>query len=291
MLTIPPIPPSIYFGGCAYGSCYYIGVYRAMLEIWGSDFASKTLLTGDSAGIIFVIGITLKYEPEFIGDIYRNTGECTPWGLLNTDSMSELDKHTLRKLISGPDNAHPMKNTYLKLNKRIKIGGSLFPDKHYWCDTWESDEDLLKSMRNSLHMPIVCHRKYHTPHERREVVDGAFCWKGQDMAHGDRTLYIGTNKGADIFAELTTRQKVFPNLGVSYSAIEEIGYTSFMNWVSEGAIIKKKVGVRKVRYPVQCILWTLKVLQIMLLGVMNLFEGVTSIFIVCSKTPSSYHRQ
>lgn len=47
------------------------------------------------------------------------------------------------------------------------------------------------------------------------------------MAHGDQTLYIGTNKGADVFAELTEKQKAFPNPGIfiegsKYSEMEEL---------------------------------------------------------------------
>ena len=54
---------------------------------------------------------------------------------------------------------------------------------------------------------------------------------GKDMAHGDQTLYIGTNKGADVFAELSEKQKAFPNPGIfidgsKYSEMEELGKIS-----------------------------------------------------------------
>lgn len=250
----PPIPPSIYFGGCAYGSCYYVGVYKAMLEIWGSDFASKTLLTGDSAGVIMVVGISLQYTPEFIKQMYCNTSVLTPWGIFDKDPMQAIDQYTLQKLITGPDDTS--QDTYKKINQKIRIGGSVFPDKHYWEDSWNSDTELLHSMRNSLHLPIICHRRFHTHHNGQEVIDGAFCMTGKDMAHGDQTLYIGTNKGADVFAELTVKQTVFPNLGIALHELEELGYVSFMKWAAEGGIIKKKD--KKVRYIIQFILWLFK---------------------------------
>jgi len=258
--TPPPIPPSIYFGGCAYGSCYYVGVYKAMLEVWGSDFASKTLLTGDSAGVILVVGITLQYTPEFIKQMYCDSSELTPWGLFDKDPFQAIDKCTLQKLITGPDEKTPMKDTYKKLNQKIRIGASVFPDKHYWVDSWNSDKELLHSMRNTLHLPIICHRRFHTHVNDQEVVDGAFCMTGKDMAHGDQTLYIGTNKGADVFAELTVKQTVLPNRGIALHELEELGYVSFMRWAAEGGIIKKKN--KKVRYLIQCILWVCKGLDL-----------------------------
>jgi hypothetical protein len=175
---LPPIPPSIYFGGCAYGSCYYVGVYRAMLETWGADFAEKTLLAGDSAGIILTVGIRLKYPPEFIGQIYCNTGKETPWGLIGKDPMRALDRCTLQKLLTGPDESTYDKETYKKVNNTTWIGGSHFPGNHYWVDCWESDADFLDTMRNSLNMPVVVHRRYHTKYKGKEMVDGAFCLTG-----------------------------------------------------------------------------------------------------------------
>jgi hypothetical protein len=83
---------------------------------------------------------------------------------------------------------------------------------------------------------------------------------GKDMAHGDQTLYIGTNKGADVFAELTVKQKILPNRGIALHELEELGYVSFMKWAAEGGIIKKKN--KKVRYLIQCILWVCKGLHL-----------------------------
>jgi len=233
-----------------------------MQEIWGTDFASKTLITGDSAGIVLVIGIALQYSPDFLGQLYYNTGNANPWGLFDKDPMRALDEHTLQRLIKGNE------DTYKKLNQKIKIGGSTFPATHYWKDSWSSDKELLQTMRNSLYVPFISHRRYHTPYEGREVVDGAFCLTGKDLVDGDLTLYIGTNKGADIYTELTWKQKTFPNRKHDYIELEERGYKSFMTWVAGGGVVKKKVGVKQANLMIQCLLWSLKGLESFL------FKGV-----------------
>ena len=33
-----------------------VGVYKAMIEKWGIDFPKKTVIYGDSAGVIMVLG-------------------------------------------------------------------------------------------------------------------------------------------------------------------------------------------------------------------------------------------
>jgi hypothetical protein len=48
------------------------------------------------------------------------------------------------------------------------------------------------------------------------------------MPHGDDTLYIGTNSGADVFGALSEKQKAFPNPGIfvegsKYTILEELG--------------------------------------------------------------------
>ena len=43
-------PPTIYFGGCAFGAAFYIGVHKALVELWGADFYKRSLIAGGSAG-------------------------------------------------------------------------------------------------------------------------------------------------------------------------------------------------------------------------------------------------
>jgi len=57
-----PLPASIYFGGCAFGAAFYVGVYRALADMYGDDFYTRTLIAGDSGGSIFAVGVTLGFN-------------------------------------------------------------------------------------------------------------------------------------------------------------------------------------------------------------------------------------
>jgi predicted acylesterase/phospholipase RssA len=72
-----PLPPSIYFGGCCFGAAFYVGVYKAMVELWGEDFYKKINISGGSAGTIFAVGIALGKSPEALDSLYRKVAENT----------------------------------------------------------------------------------------------------------------------------------------------------------------------------------------------------------------------
>ena len=60
----PPLPPSIYFGGCAFGASFYIGCIRALCDMYGPQFYKDCLICGDSGGSIFAVGLSLGFHPE-----------------------------------------------------------------------------------------------------------------------------------------------------------------------------------------------------------------------------------
>ena len=57
--------PEIYFGGCAFGSAFYCGVYRALYEKYDftSLLAHGLTLSGGSAGACFAVYIALGFTP------------------------------------------------------------------------------------------------------------------------------------------------------------------------------------------------------------------------------------
>lgn len=86
-----------------------------MLEKWGKDFMDHTIITGDSAGIIMVLGITLKYSPEYIGKLYLDTGKLNKHGLLSKNGFKNLEDCCLRNLLENDD-------ALKTLNNRCYIG-------------------------------------------------------------------------------------------------------------------------------------------------------------------------
>ncbi len=73
--VLDPIPPSIYWGGCGFGSAFYIGVHRAMVERWGSDFHKHTMSTGGSAGSMMAIQVCLGKSTEDIASMYQQVAK------------------------------------------------------------------------------------------------------------------------------------------------------------------------------------------------------------------------
>jgi predicted acylesterase/phospholipase RssA len=65
------LPPSIYFGGCSWGAAFYIGVHRALVELYGKDFYKNVIITGDSAGSLIALGISVGKSPDEMDDIYK----------------------------------------------------------------------------------------------------------------------------------------------------------------------------------------------------------------------------
>jgi hypothetical protein len=47
-----------------------------------------------------------------------------------------------------------------------------------------------------------------------------------------------------------------------------------MDWVAGGGVIKKKIGVRKARWGIQCILWSLKGCQLMSMALKSITCGL-----------------
>ena len=62
--------PSLYFGGCCFGAAFYVGVYKALYELYGPDFMQDMKISGGSAGTIFAIGIALRKSPEYMDNLY-----------------------------------------------------------------------------------------------------------------------------------------------------------------------------------------------------------------------------
>jgi len=220
----PDIPPSIYFGGCAFGSIFYIGVYKAMLEKWGPDFMDKTIICGDSVGVIFAIGITRKFTPEDIEKMYYDNGVASPYGIFK-GGIKALEEHALKKLLANFE--EPL--LYEKLNGKILIGGSKFFINHIWTSHWNNNEELYSCIKNSFHIPLLVdsNKKINGCH----IIDGAFSFSGMDLPHGNESLYVGMNNPcAEIGMNITFSQQLFPSSGQANDYMIKKGYDAFMKW-------------------------------------------------------------
>ena len=255
-------PPSIYFGGCAFGSAFYVGIVCGMVERWGPDFYKSCLISGGSAGTLFAVAVALGKTPEEMDSVYRTVAEKT----LRYHPIyfaSVFLEEGLRKLVSDP-------LAYKRLEGRCCFGTTEFFSKHRWHVSWESNEDLIQSAVASFNIPIYC--KPAMPVKGTHVVDGAYGFAGINLPHGDDTLYVGIDPLADITRTLTNHQMFFPLQGEEYHDMVRSGYLAFKQW--DGKLIKK-VGRREPNYQALYVLWALKMLELLIYPI---FHAVATIF-------------
>lgn len=253
------LPPSIYFGGCAYGSAFYIGVYKAMFEKWGPNFGEKVFLCGDSAGAIFAIGIALKKDPEFMNDLVKIIAEKSIT-LGHINKASDYCEEAINKILEE----NPM--SYKELNGRCCFGTTSLFSTHRWHISWSSNEDLLYTALSSLHIPFLC--KANKRIKSTHVLDGAYSFCGKCLPHGDDTLYVGIDPHAEITRIFTNKEMLCPPEPEAYEKIVQSGYEAFLEWDGR---LHKKVGYRQPNYQALSVLWPMKIIEIITLRLIQLF--------------------
>jgi hypothetical protein len=253
------IPPSIYWGGCAFGAAFYVGVHRAMVEKWGLDFYKKVHHSGGSAGTIFAIGLALGFTPDELDRVYREVAEkCHKRGAVHWGSV--FMEEALRIMLSDP-------MAYKKLEGRCCFGTTEFFSRHRWHVSWVDNEDVIKCVNASLHVPLYCQRNVGI--KGIKVVDGAYGFAGEDLPHGDDTLYVGIDPHAEITRTFTYPEMMFPAIGKEYDDMVDSGYQAFMKWDGK---MKKKLGHRTPNYQALYVLWLLKFVEEITYGVCGVFH-------------------
>jgi len=259
---IPPPPgacpyPSLYFGGCCFGAAFYVGVYKALWELYGPDFMQDMKISGGSAGTIFAIGIALRKSPEYMDALYRKVAARSHasgpvYNPFYHTGASVFMEEGLRDMLDDP-------LAFKKIEGICYFGTTRFYDKHTWHMSWESNEDLVDCCQSSYHIPFYCHRN--KPIKGVEVVDGAYGFSGLDLLHGDDTLYIGIDPHAEITRSFTNNEMFFPAVGKDYDDMVDSGYKAMLKFAVDGEMIKK-VGHRIPNYPALKVLWVLKFFEV-----------------------------
>jgi len=207
--AVRPTPfPSVYFGGCCFGAAFYVGVYRALWDKYGPDFAKHIKISGGSAGTIFAIGIALGKSPDYMDQLYRKVASKShatqPWyNPWNHTGSSVFMEEGMRDMLDDP-------LAYKKLEGHCYIGTTAYYSKHRWHMSWEDNEDLLNCVQGSYHIPYYCFQNKKI--KGVEVVDGAYGFCGDDLLHGDETLYIGIDPHAEITRHFTYPEMVMLKL-------------------------------------------------------------------------------
>lgn len=97
-------------------------------------------------------------------------------------------------------------NAYKELEGKMFIGTTAFFSRHRWHLSWESNEDMINCIKGSFNIPIYCLRSGIL--KGYEVLDGAYSFAGEDLPHGDATLFIGIDPHAEVTRHFTNNQMV-----------------------------------------------------------------------------------
>lgn len=133
-----------------------------------------------------------------------------------------------------------------------------------WHWSWESTEDLVNCMHGSMSFPLYCEEMRFV--NGGVVLDGAYSMAGTDFPEGDNTLFIGIDPNAEITRTFTNRQMLFPLIGEEYEDIARSGYDAMMKW---DGTMKKKIGKRFPNYPALTLLWSVRIIELILLFICN----------------------
>ena len=235
--------PEIYWGGCAFGSAFYVGVYKALWEKYDfpSMLANGLTMSGGSAGAIFAMYIALGYTPDDMDGIFRaiiaDTPARAPWHSLwaNHGASMAMESYLRKDFKKDP-------TMYKRIEGKVAIGTTQWYSNHAWHVSWEDNDDLMLTISGSYHVPFYCHRN--RPIKGVHCLDGAYGFAGTDLKHGDATLYIGIDPHAEITRHFDYSEMFFPPQGADYDDMVQTGYDAATSWFEKGAKHNKKVGVK-----------------------------------------------
>lgn len=211
---------SIYFGGCAFGAAFYVGVYRALIESYGMDFLDHVYIGGDSVGAVFCLCLGLKKDPDFVEQLYREVADYSlkhgPVG-----SASYMLDQQVRALLTDP-------KAYKYLEGRIFLGTTAYFAKHRWHLSWANNQDLIECIKGSFNIPFYCLTNKLV--KGITVLDGAYSFAGIDLPHGDETLFIGIDPHAEITRTFTNNEMVrhITTMHISQIYIHIYSYIMYM---------------------------------------------------------------
>ena len=252
-----PIPKSIYFGGCSWGCAFHVGVHKAMVERWGMGYYKNAMITGDSSGAIIAIAIAIGYTPVELENLYKTLADnASVVGVFG--KMRSIVQIGLEVLLSNP-------NTHKELEGRFGLATTTFPFNHRWHWTWKSNADLAECVLGSLHIPLYCESC--EPINGSAVIDGAYSFSGEDLLHGDETLYVGIDPHAEIGCSLENNKMLYPLHDAAFEEVAKCGYDAMMSWDGR---MKAKVGRRLPDYKMLSFLWGLKLIQFVLVALFRI---------------------
>ena len=226
-------PEVFFFGSAGWGGGYYIGVYKAMQELWKDQILNKKFY-GISAGSAICLYILLGYsyeevEKEYI-DMSNEALSSNKKIFMNASYFNDI---RFKRFIT--------EESIKKLNGKLFIGVSTFYGKFKLISSWKNKQQLIDTLHASMHIPYYC-GNYINRFNGKMCIDGGYAFKDYSFLP-DKTLKIGVwNKNIydiRLTPQLNFKNTRKPNLDYYY-LISKKGYEQLINWDGQFMGITKK---------------------------------------------------
>jgi hypothetical protein len=209
-------PKMIYLGGASWGCAYYIGCYKGILKRWGN--LKNVKIYGDSSGSLIALTMALRMPLDKVTQIYKDLA-------LKAEKNGVIFKMT-KYHNESLDNILINHSDYKRVNKKLNIGITTFPQKNVRVEEWNSNEDLRNDLHSSFHIPFYC--RYPTKKGNQYSLDGAL---SADLGDFPRNaLLIGVEGNYDLSGNLTTHDCLYPIVGKKFDKVVEKGYNDILNF-------------------------------------------------------------
>lgn len=219
-------PKNIFFGGASWGSAFYIGVYQGLLEKYGS--LNGINIYGVSAGALLALCMVLEMSPKELEEIYLDlANQADQNGVFF--KMTKYHNDALDKILKD-------ENSYKKVNGKLHIGISVYPNQHIIINEWNSNQELRHDLHCSFHIPYYC--TYNAIKNGKLALDGALTF--DQSLYPDDTLYIGMSNH-HINSNLTTKECTYPILGEKYIETVKDGYNKTIKYDLKNYIFLKEL--------------------------------------------------
>lgn len=243
---------NIYLGGSAWGCGYYIGIFKAIKELYPNE---EIKIHGCSAGALVGTYMILNFS---INDMKKHYLYFSTIAIEKGIFLKIIGYH--KQLFSNLfDND---KQIYKKINNKLTIGITKFPFRHVKKTVWNSNEELKIDLHTSMCIPI--YYSFLNKQNGYLSIDGGLSCDIDKL--DSNIIKIGVTKDDyDISGDLPFNYIWFPPTEEKLDYLIDKGYNDFINYTKNKNKVKKKKNKIKQKikyYIIVLILWLLHILSI-----------------------------
>jgi hypothetical protein len=184
------------FQGTVWKCSFYVGVYKALVDVYGYDKLKDMKVAGTSSGVLVALAIALGYKWQDLDKIYKLIAKYSnEYGNYGITSLY-LDIFLDIMLKSDDD--------YKKVNGKLFVGVTKFFKQSHVISHWNNNDELKDTVRESANIPFYIWRNVKTL-----TIDG--CLSGGFVKLSNNTLFISADKGEG---------HIYPSNNISFSLLD-----------------------------------------------------------------------